>query len=90
MKKIFEVVETSEDKEEKRTIIEEKIEFIKSTNTLVLIILFAILGLSRFDIIPEASAYAAIFTALVVLAIVVIAFVFEQIKLFESEEEDDD
>lgn len=90
MKKFLRVVENSEDKEEKRTIIEEKIEFIKSAITWDLIILFAIFGLSRFDIIPETSVYAAIYTALAIIAIAVIAFTFEQIKLFECEDEEDE
>lgn len=88
MKKIFEVLETSEEKEERRTKIEEKIEFIKSATTWALIILFAILELSRFDIIPETNVYAVIYTILAVLAMAVIAYAFEQVKLLEWEEEE--
>ena len=87
MKKFLKVLETSE---ERRTRIEEKLEFINSATMWILIILFAILGLSRFDIIPETSVYAAIYTALAIIAMAVIAFVFEQIKLLECEEEEEE
>lgn len=87
MKKFLGVVEN---KEERRSRIEDKIEFIKSTITWVLIVLFAFFGLARFNIIPKASVYAAIYTALAIIAMAVIALTLEQIKLFECEEDEQD
>ena len=74
----------------KREKIESRIEFIKSTIVWATILLFLVFGLSRFNIIPGINIYAAIYTFLTVIAVSVVTFAFEQIKLFEYEEDDDE
>lgn len=72
-----------EARNKKRARIEDKIETIKSVIMWALIILFVILVLSGLGIIPEINGYAGIYTFLVLMAISVVAYARELIKLFE-------
>ena len=72
-----------EARNKKRARIEDKIETIKSVIMWALIILFVILVLSGLCIIPEINGYAGIYTFLVLMAISVVAYARELIKLFE-------
>lgn len=87
MNKNLKVVEFRSSNEEKRAIIEEKMEFIKSVTSKSLIVLFAIFCLAIINIIPEINAYTALITGFIVFSVAIIAYGYEQIKLIGLYEE---
>lgn len=82
MKNNLKVVELRDIKEKKRKMIEEKMDLIKSATTKSLIVLFTFFCLAIFDIIPEINAYAVLITGFIVFGISIIAYGYEQMKLY--------